>query len=387
MNHVADNSSVNYHLFMNSVTGICEIIQRAGLNPENSRVVCAKNPNNKAKLPEGFKISSASDKPKQINFYTSTCFEGCDLLDSNGRTFIICDPNQPTSMLDISTSMLQICGRIRNSKYKGEMTLIYNTSRYEEEATLSLYMERIKADIAYAHEVIAGLNQCPERFRLQIGAKLHYLGAPFIRYENGELMIDQNMINLDIINYKILHGDYKTQVNLDTKLEQNGFDIERAYYADANYVGLMSLTKCSFKDCCEKYAAIKPQPGTYCLCENETLIRLKNLCPEACEAVDKLGIDKIREMNYNRSNIRRKVLPLMGPAQEIKIKKELDRRLQKFHPYTVPQLKKILGDVYASVNLQKAPLAKDLEKWYRVHQTKKENKSVYIIEGDALIIL
>lgn len=124
----------------------------------------------------------------------------------------------------------------------------------------------------------------------------------------------------------------------------------------------MSLTKLSFKDCCERYEAIRPQPGTYFFCENETLIRLKNLCPEACEAVDKLGIEEIRRMNYNRNNIRRKILPLMGEAQEIKIKRELDRRLQKFHPYTIPQIKKILGEVYADVNLKKAPLAKDLEK-------------------------
>lgn len=219
MNHITDKTSVNYHLFMNSVTGISEIIQRAGLNPENCRVVCADTRKNRSKLPEGFKISITTDPVMPINFYTSTCFEGCDLFDKKGRTFIICDPNKPNTLLDISTSMLQICGRIRDSKYRGEMTLIYNTTRYEESDSLDHYMERIEKDIEDAHQIVAGLNQCPEKFRLQIAAKLRYLDAPFIRLEKGELMVDQNMINLDIINYRIIHGDYKTQVNLDSKLE------------------------------------------------------------------------------------------------------------------------------------------------------------------------
>ncbi|MBP5291264.1 MAG: hypothetical protein J6Y90_01425, partial [Lachnospiraceae bacterium] len=339
MNRIADGTRVNYHLFMNSVTGISDIISRAGLTPENCRVICADNRKNCAKLPDGFKVSKPSDPVKQVNFYTSTCFEGCDLFDENGRTFIICDPNKPTSMLDISTSMLQICGRIRNSKFKGELTLIYNTTRYEECDSLDLYMKRIEDDIADAHQIVAGLNQCPEKFRLQIAAKLRMVDAPFIRLEKGELVVDQNMINLDIINYRILHGDYKTCVNLENRMQWNGFDIERAYYADTKYVGLMSLTKLSFKECCEKYEANKPQRGTYCLCENETLIRLRNLCPDACEAVDKLGIEEIRRMKYNRSNIHRKVLAMCGAEQDLKIKRELDRRLKKWEKYTVAEIK------------------------------------------------
>ena len=154
-NRIKDGTGPNYHMFMNSVKGIVDIINKAKLTPENCRVVCANTEKNKSKLPDGFTISSANDPVKTINFYTSTCFEGCDLLDENSRTFIICDPNRPTTVLDISTSMLQICGRIRNSRHRGEMTLIYNTTRYEEEESLELYMKRIESEIAEAEEDIA----------------------------------------------------------------------------------------------------------------------------------------------------------------------------------------------------------------------------------------
>ena len=152
MNRIKYATGPNYHLFMNSVKGFVEIIRKAGLTPDNAKVVCANNQGNKSKLPEGFKISKPGDPIKAINFYTSTCFEGCDLFDKNGRSFIICDPNRPNTLLDISTSMLQIAGRIRDSKYRGELTLIYNTTRYEDEQSLDLYMKRIERELTEAKE-------------------------------------------------------------------------------------------------------------------------------------------------------------------------------------------------------------------------------------------
>ena len=91
-NKIIDGVGSNYHMFMNSVRGIVEIIQLASLRPEDCRIICAKNSINKTKLKAGFEIASTTDPVKRINFYTSTCFEGCDLKDTEGRIFIICDP-------------------------------------------------------------------------------------------------------------------------------------------------------------------------------------------------------------------------------------------------------------------------------------------------------
>ena len=362
INRIKDGTGPNYHMFMNSVKGIADIIGKAKLTPDNCRVVCANTGKNKAKLPEGFTISSANDTVKTINFYTSTCFEGCDLLDWNSRTFIICDPNRPTTVLDISTSMLQICGRIRNSRNKGEMTLIYNTTRYEEEDSLDLYMKRIEAEIAEANEDIAWLNDGPDtRLRRQLLLELQEFDAPFIRYEDGEITIDQAMIHLDIINYKILHGLFATQVNMDAEFEKNEIEIaSNIYDADARYVELMATPKMSFKDCCEKYAELKPKPGTFSFTENEQLTRLRYLCPQACEAVDKLGVDTIRVMKYQKTNILRKMASICDDAQGLKIKREIDRRLSKFQAYTVGEVRRVLGEVYQDCNFNKKPVTTDL---------------------------
>lgn len=151
-NLILDGGEINYHFFMNSVWGIKEAVEKGGLSPDNCRIICADNKENRAKLPKGFSISTPGDPAKPINFYTSTCFEGCDILDENGRTFIVCDPHRPNTLLDISTSMLQICGRIRNSRFRGQMTLIFNTTRYEEEETLDQFIKRIERETAEAEE-------------------------------------------------------------------------------------------------------------------------------------------------------------------------------------------------------------------------------------------
>lgn len=390
INRVKYDSGPNYHFFMNSVRGIVEIIRKAELTPENTRVVCADNQGNRNKLPEGLKISKPGDPVKTINFYTSTCFEGCDLFDENGRTFIICDPNRLNTILDISTSMLQIAGRIRNSKYRGELTLIYNTTRYEEEESLDLYMKRIEKEIAEAKKNAAWLNDGPDtRFRRQLIQALKQFDSPFIRWDedNNEIIIDRHMIDLDIISYKVIHGIYNMPINLDTELARNNIDVKGNYYADAKYVEVMSSPRLSFKDCCEKYAAIKPQPGTYSFVEDEELTRLRDLCPEACEAVDKIGIEEIRRLKYHKSNIHRKVVSTCGEAQSIKIKKELDRRLAKFHKYTVAEIQKTLGEIYEDVSLEEKPAATHLDRWYRIRLTKKDGKDVYIIEGDKILFL
>lgn len=172
MNRILDGVGANYHIFMNSVKAISEVIQMAGLTPKNCRIICANTVANKGKLPSGFKISSTNDPVKTINFYTSTCFEGCDIMDTNGRTFIVCDPNRKNTLLDISTSMLQICGRIRNSEYKNDMVIIYNTTRYEKDDTLDAFEARVQEEISKAEKNALALNIMDEGLRNQILAKM-----------------------------------------------------------------------------------------------------------------------------------------------------------------------------------------------------------------------
>jgi hypothetical protein len=133
-NKITSGGDCNYHVFINSVDDISTIIRTARLTPENTRVICSQNEGNLKKnldkLPNGFTISKALDDLKPISFYTSTCFEGQDIIDKNGRSFIVNNARKDHTLMDILTTFTQICGRIRESTYNEEIVHFYNTSQY-----------------------------------------------------------------------------------------------------------------------------------------------------------------------------------------------------------------------------------------------------------------
>ena len=103
----------NLHIFLNSVSTIYKIAEK--LDVSTYRVVCAEN--SKTKIKNFSKINSPI---KKYNFYTSCAFEGCDIYDPDGYCIIMSDTNISTTILDISTKIRQVCGRLRDSKYKDQ---------------------------------------------------------------------------------------------------------------------------------------------------------------------------------------------------------------------------------------------------------------------------
>ena len=119
----------NLHIFVNSVEFIAKVIDLAKLTPEQVKVVCSvsgdNGENNQRKLGKDYPIGQPSDPVRKINFYTSTCFEGCDLYDENGVTFIVSDGNKSHTLLDISTlshRFADACG-IPNTRARLSMSI------------------------------------------------------------------------------------------------------------------------------------------------------------------------------------------------------------------------------------------------------------------------
>jgi predicted DNA-binding transcriptional regulator len=165
---IANGGETNYHIFINTVLGITDIIHMAKLKPEDVRIVCSLSGKsetlNKSKIPDGFTISSTSDPVKTINFYTSTCFEGQDIYDENGRAFIVSERYKNHTKMDIRTTMIQIFGRIRNSKYKNEVIQIYSTSKYSD-VSIDEFKKTIEKEVEDAEKDVAMLNNLSEKRR------------------------------------------------------------------------------------------------------------------------------------------------------------------------------------------------------------------------------
>ena len=115
---------------------------------------------------QSYPIEQPSDPVKKINFYTSTCFEGCDIYDENGVTFIVSDGGKANTLLDISTLFTQICGRLRNSRYKDEIVHVFSTTRYSQDISVDEFIAATKRTLQDAVRYVKEINSLSDDTRI-----------------------------------------------------------------------------------------------------------------------------------------------------------------------------------------------------------------------------
>jgi hypothetical protein len=143
------------------------VLKRTNINPSDVKIVCANTKENEGKL-QGYKIGKPSDTACKINFYTSTCFEGCDIFDREGKTYVISDGRNPNTLYDISTLFIQIIGRIRNSDYKDKVAHIVSNSQYKGDVSYQDFKAIVEDEYETSKTTIEKNNAKDENLRKQI---------------------------------------------------------------------------------------------------------------------------------------------------------------------------------------------------------------------------
>ena len=209
----------NLHIFINSVDTIRNIIKK--LDTEDYRVICATT--NKGKI---LHFKDVNSKVCKLNFYTSCAFEGVDIYDKDGRCIIICDSNVSTTMLDISTKIRQICGRIRDSKYKNECTIILNTKKHRYAGTSKEeFLSAVKESEERGKRRIELINTFSE-YDYETELKLYSPTTAYNLYLNkfdNKIFYDNNLKNIDLYNYDLISEIYNDQISVLSELQSNGF--------------------------------------------------------------------------------------------------------------------------------------------------------------------
>lgn len=141
----------NVYIFLNSVTDIVKLVKtlvnKFKLSSEDIKIICADSPSNIRKIatigsgwkPKPVIEEECPDKFYKINFITSTAFEGQDFLDPDGVTYIVSDGRLEHTKLDISTQVSQIVGRLRVSKYRDTVNMLWTQSPIGEHKTEESY--------------------------------------------------------------------------------------------------------------------------------------------------------------------------------------------------------------------------------------------------------
>ena len=322
------NREGNLHFFVNSIDFMKDASEKAGLLPEQVKHVCADNEENAKKLGSDYKIQTPSDPVRKINFYTSTAFEGCDIFDNVGRTYIVSDASKSHTLLDISTLFIQICGRLRNSIYKQEITHIYSTTRYSEDLTLEEFTEKTKETMVKAVKLANDINQVPDDSRKTMLGKIKYLNEQYVRLEDYRLIVDKNLANIDIVNFKITKQIYKTVITLTDELKRNGFGVSVksiTVESPAERVEMNPDARVSFEELFKEYAALKERTHIFTLdSPHYKLEIIEKRNPLVRESYEKLGCAEVERLNYNQTNIRRAILKKIDLPMENKIVRETE---------------------------------------------------------------
>ena len=365
----------NLHIFVNSVEFIARVIDMAKLTPNQVKVVCStsgdNSENNQRKLGKDYPIDQPSDPVKKINFYTSTCFEGCDLYDENGVTFIVSDSNKAHTLLDISTLFTQICGRIRDSKYKREIIHVFSTTKYSREVTLNEYVaatqKTLKEAVQYAQEI----NALSDKTRVKTLSKIKYINEQYVRIEDNKLVVDKNLANMDIVNFKICRHIYRTYVNLSSELKRNGYFITQHSFSEIiEKLEDKNNARVTFKELFEEYHRLKTSQPFFSLVSHEELCaQIAVKYPLVKQAYEELGTAKVQALKYHVGNIRRELTKQWSVPVERKIVKMINETFAKQASIAKSKVKTELQKIYDSLGIQQTAKATDLAKWYEVKTT------------------
>jgi len=383
----------NAHIFINSVSSIYQIIRKMKKggydDPKNIRIVCANNERNqcllKEKLSSNYHISSVNSDVRKVNFYTATAFEGCDIYDEYGKSFIITDGTKDHTKIDIATVLPQIIGRVRDSKYKNTVDLLYSPNSYLSNITEEEFEKLIKDNIEEAKIVVKEFYSLREESYIRKNILATNTNS-YLLVDGDNLVLNEEAWYNEMHNFSTFRKTYYVSKNETSRVIKNG--VKNNNGIDYNYNGIeqveiKGLNKVkigqspSFKDLCVDYIELK---------ENSIYI-FKDIDSLVIKAYDVLGPKKMKALKYRKKSIKEALLAYDN-------NKSLDNKIVtllniKHRQWVSKEEVKIkIQETYDKLNLSKKAKSTDLKRWFNVKNSNKriDNKLVNGIIIIAVLI-
>lgn len=214
------------YIFINSVTSIKQIADTLKLNPNDVKICCADRIRNNKLLGE-YQIESVSSPNKKINFFTKKCFQGCSLFTNNGLIIVASDAYRTQTLVDISTTMEQIAGRIRiNDEYqnifRNVIVHLFSTNKNvmsDEEFEMVMQDKEKEAD-----KLLSGWSKLDKEER-QTYIKRMNLDTELVSIINGK-MVYNNLKKQSFIYKQALRKTYKDGISIrDSFMQSEKFEL------------------------------------------------------------------------------------------------------------------------------------------------------------------
>ena len=369
------------YFFVNSVKAIKDIINNANLLPSEVKIICADSPRNREVLDE-FSIGHTSDPNKPFTFITSKSFLGVDIYSDSGIAYVVSNLNRKTTLLDISTDLYQISGRIRNTNnpFKDTICHIYNTGA--SDMTPEEFKNVVQQKIEDTHGQIEVFNNAStsqkkallKRFEMDMEDDYSYYNPETNLLEFNNLKKLNEEFNFEIVNEIYRNGlsvrEAYIKAGFDVSINQEFLKIEETFFN--------SLTKYSFKDVLKEYCQLLEEDP-----KNTRIQQIEILEPDTKEFVNTLGTPAIRTLKYIKGNIQS---AMYSSCKEVNyaLSTSLKKRLQPGVFYKAENIKQILTEEFEILKVKKSAKANVITDFVPMeYKAKKINGKV--VKGYLLI--
>lgn len=356
---INDIKSECAYFYVNSVTMIRDILDKADLLNSEVRIICSDNKENQKKL--GYYDISTSEHPeKKYNFITSCSFKGVDLYSDSGLAIVVSNNKNKHTLVSIDTDIYQIAGRIRTEQnpFRNYLIHIFN------ENPLNISQEEfdaiVKSKTKTTNNWLSGFNKVNDEEKEALIKSLDTSESYLNIDEQGTVYFDELLVLLEKRIFKDIIQVY-----------QSGLSIN-AFYKDSDKFELNSKKSIKLQ-----YVATKNFRKT---CEwleaGEIDVAQASISfPIIKEALETLQIKDFKRLQYNLTKIRNE---LNNSKYTDILNKEIEKLFEKNTFYSSKDVKIKLENLYKELGIDKKPKSTDIEKTLNIKRTKKTMDNVRV---------
>lgn len=382
IDHMNGTKEGNAYFFYNSVEAISQVcykLIKSGLCTLNDIRIIAADKNakylQKYVHPELI-IEDVTTEPKKLNFLTAKAFEGCDIYDEDGVTYVCADARKTHTRLEIHTKIPQIVNRIRNSKYNQNVNLLYTKSFISTNVSKAEFIRLTQDSIDEATIQIEEMKTISESLKKLINTEILETSEYFTKDEYGNYIVNQNAGKRALAlweaanqTYTVFKNDKAIEV---TKVRSpliellfNGGNTEEFTLPSGAEKLKLGGKKANFSLMCKDYleALDTKDIEQVKFIEDYDDIFLK------ARTTFKGNIHQdFSACSYQRSNIEKR-LGLQLQCNDSKLNQIIEAKFKIGSIVPKSKIIKLLEGIYQTEGISKKAKATDIKKWYQVKPT------------------
>lgn len=399
LKHLDGRLEGNAYFFYNSVQAITRIVKsliESGVcGPDDVRIIAADKNDAYVKRNghPGLSIGSTGDcanSPKKLNFLTSKAFEGCDIYDRVGVTYVIADGQKKYTRLEIHTQIPQIVNRIRNSKYRDVAHLLFTESFTKDARTKEEFLEYISEGLARETAYLERYASYSELEKQRTDVDALDTNEFLTRDDNGELILNPNAGKRMLCLWEAANQTYYT-TNGDLANDSHISKVQPR----STLIDLMHDSEVIWFEAPEgkDKARLGKRPNFTKLCDDyisaweagdtETMEFVESYTGLIGEVRQEFGRDAVAFITANskRASVIREALDIHrhGRSKADRIVATNRFRVGKFYPNR--KAKADLQMIYDELGIRKTAKATELGEFFYVRPTKRQGVNGVLIEG------